>query len=59
MSLACVKAKEHGLSARVVDDTAFGPPCGPAAGHECLSHLAQGTVCKILGQEDIKPHKVR
>ena len=32
---------------------------GPAAGHECLSHLVQGTVCKILGQEDIKPHKVR
>ena len=32
---------------------------GPAAGHECLAHLAQGTVCKILGQEDIKPHKVR
>jgi hypothetical protein len=21
--------------------------------------LAQGTVCKILGQEEIKPHKVR
>ena len=29
------------------------------AGHECLSHLVQGTVCKILGQEDIKPYKVR
>ena len=26
---------------------------------ECLAHLVQGTVCKILGQEDIKPHKVR
>jgi hypothetical protein len=23
------------------------------------AHLVQGTVCKILGQEDIKPHKVR
>ena len=32
---------------------------GPAAGDECLAHLAQGTVCKILGHEDIKPHKVR
>jgi transposase len=31
----------------------------PAAGHECLANLAQGTVCKILGQEEIKPHKVR
>src|SRR4029078_7276602 len=32
---------------------------GPAAGHDCLAHLVQGTVCKILGQEEIKPHKVR
>ena len=32
---------------------------GPAAGNECLAHVAQGTVCKILGHEDIKPHKVR
>jgi transposase len=32
---------------------------GPGAGHECLARLVQGTVCKILGQEDIKPHKVR
>jgi hypothetical protein len=31
----------------------------PAAGHECLANLVQGTVCKILGQEEIKPHKVR
>lgn len=30
---------------------------GPAAGHECLAHLAQGTACKILGKEEIKPHK--
>ncbi|MBC9882829.1 hypothetical protein G8O24_36605 [Bradyrhizobium sp. INPA01-394B] len=32
---------------------------GPTAGHECLAKLVQGTVCKILGQEEIKPHKVR
>src|SRR3979490_3189004 len=31
----------------------------PAAGHECLANLVQGTVCKILGQEEVKPHKVR
>src|SRR6516225_7506830 len=31
----------------------------PAAGHECLAGLVQGTVCKILGQEEVKPHKVR
>jgi hypothetical protein len=29
------------------------------AGHECLANLVQGTVCTILGQEEIKPHKVR
>jgi hypothetical protein len=32
---------------------------GPGAGHECLANLVQGTVCKILGREEIKPHKVR
>jgi transposase len=32
---------------------------GPAAGHVCLANLVQGTVCKILGKEEIKPHKVR
>ena len=32
---------------------------GPAAGHECLANLVQGTVCKILSKEEIKAHKVR
>src|SRR5205823_6612384 len=32
---------------------------GAVAGHGCLANLVQGTVCKILGQEEIKPHKVR
>ena len=62
VSLACDKAKEHGyphelwttrLLARHARENA------PAAGHECLANLVQGTVCKILGQEEIKPHKVR
>lgn len=62
VSLACGKAKEHGyphelwttrLLARHARDH------GPAAGHECLANLVQGTVCKILGREDIKPYKVR
>jgi hypothetical protein len=26
---------------------------GPAAGHRCLAKLIQGTVCKILNQEEI------
>jgi hypothetical protein len=37
-------------------------PCGehgPAQGHACLANLVQGTVCKILDQEEVKPHKVR
>ncbi|MDL2409983.1 hypothetical protein PY650_31080 [Rhizobium calliandrae] len=29
------------------------------AGHSCLARLVQGTVSKLLGQEDIKPHKMR
>jgi hypothetical protein len=32
---------------------------GPAQGHACLANLAQGAVCKILDQEEVKPHKVR
>src|SRR5438876_1012765 len=31
----------------------------PGAGHKSLANLVQGTVCKILGQEEVKPHKVR
>jgi transposase len=29
------------------------------AGYPCLMRLAQGTVCKILDQHEVKPHKVR
>jgi hypothetical protein len=56
------KAKDHGyphelwtrrLLARHARENAS------AAGHECLAKLVQGTVCKILGQEEIKPHKAR
>src|SRR5512144_858866 len=62
VSLACDKAKDHGyphelwttrLLARHAREHA------QAAGHGCLAHVVQGTVCKILGQEEIKPHKVR
>jgi hypothetical protein len=31
----------------------------PAAGHKRLANLIQGTVCKILDQDEVKPHKVR
>src|SRR3984893_15402793 len=62
VSLACDKAKEHGYphewwTTRPLPRHAREN--GPAAGHECLANLVQGTVCKILGQEEVKPHKVR
>ena len=62
VSLACDKAKEHGYPHELWTTRLLARHArerGPAAGHECLAHLVQGTVCKILGQEDIKRHKVR
>src|SRR6476659_6949569 len=62
VSLACDKAKEHGYPHELWTTRLLARHArerGPAAGHECLAHLVQGTLCKILGQEDIKPHKVR
>ena len=62
VSLACDKAKEHGYPHELWTTRLLARHArehGPAAGHECFAHLVQGTVCKILGQEDIKPHKVR
>lgn len=62
VDLACRKAKDLGyphelwttrLLARHVREH------GPAAGHACLANLAQGTVCKILNRQEVKPHKVR
>src|SRR6516162_5571040 len=61
-SLACDKAKEHGYphelwTTRLL--AAHARKHGPAAGHSCLAKLVQGTVCKLLAREEIKPHKVR
>ena len=62
VNLACRKAKELGyphelwttrLLARHVREH------GPAAGQACLAKLAQGTLCNILNEQEIKPHKVR
>jgi transposase len=62
VSLACQKAKDVGyphelwttrLLARHARDHAL------AAGHACLTRIAQGTVCKILAEQEVKPHKVR
>jgi transposase len=62
VSLACDKAKEHGYPHELWTTRLLARHAranGAAAGHDCLAHLVQGTVCKILGQEEIKPHKVR
>ena len=62
VSLACDKAKEHGYPHELWTTRLLARHArehGPMAGHECLARLVQGTVCKILGQEEIKPHKVR
>jgi hypothetical protein len=60
--LACRKAKELGYPHELWTTRLLAQHArthGPRAGHACLAHLAQGTVCKILDQEEIKPHKVR
>jgi transposase len=61
VSLACDKAKEHGYPHELWTTRLLARHArenGPAAGHDCLANLVQGTVCKILGHEEIKPHKV-
>jgi transposase len=62
VSLACDKAKDHGYPHELWTTRLLARHArehGPAAGHDCLANLVQGTVCKILGRADIKPHKVR
>ena len=52
VSLACDKAKEHGYPHELWTTRLLARHArerGPAAGHECLANLVQGTVCKILG----------
>src|SRR6266850_7118631 len=62
VSLACDKAKDHGYPHELWTTRLLARHArehGPAAGHKCLANLVQGTVCKLLGKEEIKPHKVR
>ena len=62
VSLACRKAKDLGYPHELWTTRLLARHArehGPAGGHDCLSNLAQGTVCKILGAQAIKPHKVR
>jgi len=62
VDLACRKAKELGYPHEVWTTRLLAEHArehGPLAGHACLSDLVQGTVCKILDAQDVKPHKVR
>src|ERR1700686_3678373 len=62
VSLACRKAKDLGYPHELWTTRLLARHArehGPAEGHACLANLAQGTVCKILDQEEVKPHKVR
>jgi transposase len=62
VDLACCKAKEFGYPHELWTTRLLASHArehGPAAGHACLANLVQGTVCKLLDQDDVKPHKVR
>jgi Homeodomain-like domain len=62
VSLACRKAKDLGYPHELWTTRLLARHArehGPREGHGCLANLAQGTVCKILDQEEVKPHKVR
>src|ERR1700721_219268 len=62
VSLACDKAKDHGYPHELWTTRLLARHArehGAAAGHGCLANLVQGTVCKILGQEEVKPNKGR
>jgi hypothetical protein len=62
VSLACRKAKDLGYPHELWTTRLLARHArehGPALGHACLANLAQGTVCKILDQDEVKPHKVR
>jgi transposase len=62
VAVACQKPKELGYphelwTTRLL--AAHARDRGLAAGHASLAKLAQGTVCKILADQEVKPHKVR
>jgi transposase len=61
-SLACRKAKDLGYPHELWTTRLLAGHVrkhASAAGHPCLANVAQGTVCKILARDEVKPHKVR
>jgi transposase len=62
VDLACRKAKELGYPHELWTTRLLARHArehGPGAGHDCFANLVQGTVCKILNRQEVKPHKVR
>jgi len=62
VDLACRKAKDLGYPHEVWTTRLLARHArehGPAEGHACLGKLVQGTVGKILNEQEVKPHKVR
>ena len=62
VDLACRKAKDLGYPHELWTTRLLARHArehGPAEGHPCLAKLAQGTLCKILNEQETKPHKVR
>src|SRR6202048_61154 len=62
VALACRKAKDLGYPHELWTTRLLARHArehGPLEGHACLANLSQGTVCKILDQDEVKPHKVR
>jgi len=62
VSLACQKAKDVGCPHELWTTRLLARHArehGPAAGHSSLARIAQGRVCKILAEQEVKAHKVR
>src|SRR4029077_6452558 len=62
VDLACRKAKELGYPHELWTTRLLARHArehGASEGHICLAKLAQGTLCNILNEQEIKPHKVR
>ena len=62
VSLACRKAKDLGYPHELWTTRLLARHArehGPAEGQAYLGKLVQGTVCKILNEQEVKPHKVR
>ncbi len=62
VDFACRKAKELGYPHELWTTRLLARDArehGPTEGHACFAKLAQGTLCNILNEQEIKPHKVR